>query len=125
MADALKGVIIVILLAFVFGVYPAFRQSEVVERNTKLAANAAVVEFVDTVRAKGYVDVGDYELFLQSLDASYGVFDVQMEYYKKSWSLYIRIRMTTPRFRTASQSVLTDILTRISWGSCILNRVLL
>ncbi|WNS41068.1 hypothetical protein [Paenibacillus sp. MMS20-IR301] len=83
MADALKGVIIVILLAFVFGVYPAFRQSEVVERNTKLAANAAVVEFVDTVRAKGYVDVADYERFLHTLDASYAVFDVQMEYYKK------------------------------------------
>lgn len=84
MADALKGVIIIILLAFVFGVYPAFRQSEVVERNTKLAANAAVVEFVDTVRAKGYVDTSDYELFLHSLDASYGVFKVQMEYYKKN-----------------------------------------
>ncbi|MEI2399987.1 MULTISPECIES: hypothetical protein [Paenibacillus] len=84
MADALKGVIIVILLAFVFGVYPAFRQSEVVEKNTKLAANAAMVEFVDTVRAKGYVDVGDYERFLHTLDASYAVFDVQMEYYKKN-----------------------------------------
>jgi hypothetical protein len=84
MADALKGVIIVILLAFVFGVYPAFRQSEVVERNTKLAANAAVVEFVDTVRGKGYVDAGDYELLLHSLDNSYGVFNVKMEYYKKN-----------------------------------------
>ncbi|MRN53046.1 hypothetical protein [Paenibacillus monticola] len=90
MADALKGVIVVILLVFAFGVYPAYRQSEVVERNTKLAANAAVVEFVDTVRAKGYVDVNDYRLFLHSLDASYGVFDVQMEYYKKELQpLYI------------------------------------
>lgn len=84
MADALKGVIVVILLAFAFGVYPAYRQSEVVERNTKQAANAAVVEFVDTVRAKGYVNVTDYNLFLHSLDASYGVFNVQMEYYKKN-----------------------------------------
>lgn len=102
MADALKGVIIVILLAFVFGVYPAFRQSEVVERNTKLAANAAVVEFVDTVRSKGYVDVGDYELFLHSLDASYGVFDVKLEYYKRICNPYTVIRMITPHSRIAS-----------------------
>lgn len=119
MADALKGVIIIILLAFVFGVYPAFRQSEVVERNTKLAANAAVVEFVDTVRAKGYLDTSDYELFLHSLDASYGVFKVQMEYYKRIYSPYIRILMIILHSRTALVSDMTDISARIFWKSYI------
>jgi hypothetical protein len=83
MADTLKGLIVVVLLVFAFAIYPAYRQSEVTERNIRMAANAAVMEFVDTVRAKGYVDVRDYRQFLDALDASYGVFDIRMEYYKK------------------------------------------
>lgn len=83
MADTLKGLIVVVLLVFAFGIYPAYRQAEVTERNIRMSANAAVEEFVDTVRSKGYIDVRDYKQFLDALDASYGVFDVQLEYYKK------------------------------------------
>ncbi|WP_338554575.1 hypothetical protein [Paenibacillus sp. KS-LC4] len=84
MADALKGIVVVILLVFAFIIYPAYRQSENVEEEIKQRANAATIEFVDTVRSKGYVDLYDYKIFLSSLDASYGVFEVQLEYYKKN-----------------------------------------
>jgi len=114
MADALKGVIIIILLAFVFGVYPAFRQSEVVERNTKLAANAAVVEFVDTVRAKGYVDTSDYELMLHMVFSK-----CKWSITKRIYSPYIRILMIILHSRTALVSDMTDISARIFWKSYI------
>lgn len=109
MADALKGIVVVILLVFAFIIYPAYRQSENVEEEIKQRANAAAIEFVDTVRSKGYVDLYDYKLFLSSLDASYGVFEVQLEYYKKICSQTIQTRMTFQRFKTALTFGMTDI----------------
>jgi hypothetical protein len=81
--DAFKGSLIVVLLVIVFVVYPAYRQAEKTDDITDKTANAAIIEFVDTVRGKGYVDVRDYNVFLRSLDASRAVFDVSLEYYKK------------------------------------------
>lgn len=83
MVDALKGIVVVALLVIVFAIYPAYRQSEKIDDLTERAANAAVVEFVDTVRAKGYIDVRDYKTLRKKLDNTMGVFDVKMEYYKK------------------------------------------
>ncbi|MBW7475215.1 hypothetical protein K0T92_10690 [Paenibacillus oenotherae] len=84
MADALKGAVVIVLLIIVFVIYPAYRQAENVEDNMRDAVNSAVVEFVDTARSKGYIEVSDYNLLLRSLDASRAVFDVQLEYYKKN-----------------------------------------
>ncbi|GGA17740.1 hypothetical protein GCM10008018_72340 [Paenibacillus marchantiophytorum] len=50
---------------------------------TYQVSDAAITQFVDTVRGKGYVDVRDYNQFLRSLDTSNAVFDVTLERYKK------------------------------------------
>lgn len=83
MVDALKGIVVAALIVFVFAVYPAYRDSGKIDDLTERAANAALTEFVDTVRSKGYIDVRDYKTFLKKLDSTSGVFDVKMEYYKK------------------------------------------
>jgi len=84
MADTLKGIVVILLLVFAFIFYPAYRQSVQVEENIRDSATAVVKEFVDKVRSKGYADPSDYDVFLRSLDATQGVFDIQIEYYKKS-----------------------------------------
>ncbi|NEZ44388.1 hypothetical protein [Paenibacillus alvei] len=84
MPDAFKAIIVIILLVICFVVFPAQRQADKAEDTAKSFAKAAIVNFVDDVRSKGYIDVRDYKVLLKSLDATNRVFDIQMEYYKKN-----------------------------------------
>lgn len=84
MPDAFKAIIVIILLVICFVIFPAQRQTDRAEDTAKSFAKAAIVNFVDSVRSKGYIDINDYNVMLKSLDATNYVFDIQMEYYKKN-----------------------------------------
>jgi hypothetical protein len=84
MVDAFKAIVVLVLLIVGFMIYPAIRVADRTEELAHKAATAAVEEFVDTVRGKGYVEPRDYDILLRKLDGTGMVFDVQLEHYLKT-----------------------------------------
>ncbi|TVY07321.1 hypothetical protein [Paenibacillus cremeus] len=84
MPNLLSYALTVLLLIIGFIFYPNMRQAELSDRMAEKIANDATILFVDSVRAKGYVDVRDYEVFQKSIDNSGVVFKVTFEHFKKN-----------------------------------------
>ncbi|WP_166244093.1 hypothetical protein [Paenibacillus turpanensis] len=83
MVDTFKAWITIVLLIFALIIYPALRTAERTEDQARLTAQAAAREFVDRVRAKGYIDVRDYSTLMKGLDSSGLVLQANFEHSKK------------------------------------------
>lgn len=83
MVNAFKAILVLCLVILAFAIYPSYRNAVKIDQLTELAAREAMVEFVDTARGKGYIDVRDYKTFRNKLDKTSGVYNVKIEYQKK------------------------------------------
>lgn len=70
-------------MVLIFGIFPFYQYAKDLDDTTERVAHNALIEFVDTVRGKGYVDVRDYEVFQSKLDDTGTIYDVTLEYYRK------------------------------------------
>ncbi|GKU78134.1 hypothetical protein [Paenibacillus sp. L3-i20] len=84
MVDAFKSIVVLVLIIIGFIAYPALRIADRSDDISRQAAAAAVTEFVDTTRGKGYIAVSDYETLLGKLNGTGVVFDIQLEHYRKT-----------------------------------------
>lgn len=85
MFDAFRIFIVIILGIFGLVVYPAIERSDDVVTIAEDYAKAATRDFVDIVRSKGYIEPSDYNLFVNKLSATNFTFEIEMEYYKKTY----------------------------------------
>ena len=79
----IASAIVAVMLLFLYPTYQAYEQHD---RIAFQVAHKAVTEFVDAVRSKGYITPSMYEDFMEALDTSGNLYDVQMQHDRKRYN---------------------------------------
>jgi len=79
MSDTLITIIAIFAVAILMFVFPLMATTGQNDEITESSVKAIVEEFVNTVASKGKVTNGDYNSFLQDLEATGNTFEVELE----------------------------------------------
>lgn len=83
MVNTFRAIAVIVLSIIIGVVIPAERRAKANEDFVKGQVHAVIVEYVDSVRGKGYAEPSDYQVMLKKLDATMTNFDVTLQYNKK------------------------------------------
>ena len=79
MGDSLITVVVIVLAAVLMFVFPLMTMSERTDDISQLVVSTATTEFVDEVRTTGVLTLGEYEKFIENINSTGNVYEVEMK----------------------------------------------